>query len=591
MLASDYLEERLDAVNRRHLSAGTPWLLVQPSGIFPLVGPVFRPGEGACWACLAERMKRNREIKAFLDRSDARCVSASPLVRDGVGQGAVQLAAVEIAKAIATGFRTDLRDHVVSLDLLGSNVARHYVSTRPQCPVCGRAELHDPGRAPAPIALHAGAKLVMTSGGYRAVSPRATVAKFRKHVSPLTGVVSRLERVDADVPLNTNYIAKHNFAPRPETIDELRSGLSGSSYGKGSTSEQGEASALMEAIERYSGIFQGDEIRVKRRFIDFPEGDAVPPNDVMLFSEAQYRQNELPPGERNPATAAPSPFDPNAEIEWTPVWSLRDERFKYFPTSLVYFFHKGPGDNQSIADSNGCAAGNTLEEAIHQGFLELVERDSYALWWYNRVQRPQVDFSGLDDAYVRELTSQLADTGHKVWMLDITSDLGVPSYVAISHKVHDDHEHLEFGSGSHFDARIAALRALTELNQFLSVGAMEGDGPGEDGPPLLLRDHPYLLPSDAPMVRPDFSSKLGLLDRREQVLTCMRTVKQAGMDFLVLDQTRPDIEVPVARVIVPGMRHFYIRFAPGRLYDIPVKLGWLERPRTEAELNPVQPPT
>ena len=591
VLASDYLEERLDAVNRRHLSAGTPWLLVQPSGVFPLVGPVFTPGEGACWACLAERMRRNREIKAFLHRTDARRVATSPLVRDVVGQGAVQLAAVEIAKAIATGFRTDLRDHVVSLDLMGSSVVRHYVPTRPQCPVCGRAELRDPGRAPEPIALHTGSKLVMTSGGYRAVSPRATVARYRKHVSPLTGVVSRLERVDADVPLNTNYVAKHNFAPRPETVDELRSGLSGSSYGKGSTSEQGEASALMEAIERYSGIFQGDEIRVRRRFTDFPAGDAVPPNDVMLFSEAQYRQNELPPGERDPASAAPSPFDPTAEIEWTPVWSLRDERFKYFPTSLVYFFHKGPGDNQAVADSNGCAAGNTLEEAIHQGFLELVERNSYALWWYNRVQRPQVDFSGLDDAYVRELTSQLADSGHKVWMLDITSDLGVPSYVAISHKVHDDHEHLEFGSGSHFDARIAALRALTELNQFLSVGAMEGDAHNEGGPPILLRDHPYLLPSDAPMVRPDFSSKLGLLDRREQVLTCMRTVKQAGMDFLVLDQTRPDIEVPVARVIVPGMRHFYIRFAPGRLYDIPVKLGWLERPRTEAELNPVQPPT
>ena len=45
----------------------------------------------------------------------------------------------------------------------------------------------------------------MTSGGYRAVSPRATVARFRKHVSPLTGVVSRLERIDADLPMNTNY--------------------------------------------------------------------------------------------------------------------------------------------------------------------------------------------------------------------------------------------------------------------------------------------------------------------------------------------------------------------------------------------------
>ena len=136
------------------------------------------------------------------------------------------------------------------------------------------------------------------------------------------------------------------------------------------------------------------------------------------------------------------------------------------------------------------------------------------------------------------------------------------------------------------------LRALTELNQFLSVGAMGGNGrDDDDGSPLLLRDHPYLLPSDAPMVRPDFSSKLGLLDRREQVLTCMRTVKQAGMDFLVLDQTRPDIEVPVARVIVPGMRHFYAASAPGRLYDIPVKLGWLERPRSETELNPLHPHT
>ena len=66
--------------------------------------------------------------------------------------------------------------------------------------------------------------------------------------------------------------------------------------------------------------------------------------------------------------------------------------------------------------------------------------------------------------------------------------------------------------------------------------------------------------------------------------------KQAGLDFLVLDQTRPDIEVPVVRVIVPGMRHFYRRFAPGRLYDVPVKLGWLDRPTPESELNPLASP-
>ena len=43
-LVSDYLEARLAELNRRHLSDRTRWLLVQPSGIFPLVGPVFSPG-------------------------------------------------------------------------------------------------------------------------------------------------------------------------------------------------------------------------------------------------------------------------------------------------------------------------------------------------------------------------------------------------------------------------------------------------------------------------------------------------------------------------------------------------------------------
>jgi oxazoline/thiazoline synthase len=49
--------------------------------------------------------------------------------------------------------------------------------------------------------------------------------------------------------------------------------------------------------------------------------------------------------------------------------------------------------------------------------------------------------------------------------------------------------------------------------------------------------------------------------------------------------------VPVVRVIVPGLRHFYRRFAPGRLYDVPVQLGLLEKPLQEGELTPFQPHT
>src|SRR4029453_10228026 len=134
---------------------------------------------------------------------------------------------------------------------------------------------------------------------------------------------------------------------------------------------------------------------------------------------------------------SPGAVERSAEIEWSPVWSLRDQRFKYLPTSLLYFFYRGQtrhhGAYRVHADSNGCAAGNTLAEAIVQGFLELVERDAYAIWWYNRSQRAEVDLAQFDDPYIRDLKIQLAETGRRLWLLDVTSDLGIPSFVTIAH--------------------------------------------------------------------------------------------------------------------------------------------------------------
>jgi ribosomal protein S12 methylthiotransferase accessory factor len=179
-------------------------------------------------------------------------------------------------------------------------------------------------------------------------------------------------------------------------------------------------------------------------------------------------------------------------------------------------------------------------------------------------------------------------------VLDVTSDLGIPTYVAIMHWMQNGHENIEFGSGAHFDRRIALLRSLTELTQFMSIGMM-GGGSGEkptlDGvKPLRLEDYPFLIPSDNPIVPPAPGLKVPD-NTRGQVNACVEIATQAGYDFLVLDQTRPDVEVPVVRVLVPGLRHFYRRFAPGRLYDVPLKLGLLDRPRQESELTPFLPHT
>jgi ribosomal protein S12 methylthiotransferase accessory factor len=156
-----------------------------------------------------------------------------------------------------------------------------------------------------------------------------------------------------------------------------------------------------------------------------------------------------------------------------------------------------------------------------------------------------------------------------------------------------------FGFGSHFDPRVSLLRAVTELNQMLIwVLGNEGEATNAstvDDPDTVewlrsatVADHPYLMPATnmAPRKSTDYP-RMWTDDLRDDVLLCQRLVEQRGMEMLVLDQTRADIGLPVVKVIVPGMRHFWARYAPGRLYDVPVSLGWLTRPLTEEQLNPV----
>ena len=260
----------------------------------------------------------------------------------------------------------------------------------------------------------------------------------------------------------------------------------------------------------------------------------------------------------------------------------------------MYYFHAGEGDDQLSADSNGCAAGNTLEEAIVHGFLELVERDACAIWWYNRLRRPEIDIATLGDSWILDRREELASVGRRLWLIDITSDLAIPAVVAVLPWSEDARERVALGAGAHFDRRIAALRAVSELNLRMAIDAMRGSPApspaGEGGEPLPLRRHGYLRPRGKSATgRAASLPSFARLDRREQVLSCVKAARRHGLDVLVLDQTRPDLEIPVARVIVPGLRHLGRRFAPGRLYDVPVALGLRRRPLRQAELNPLEP--
>ncbi|MEV0066053.1 TOMM precursor leader peptide-binding protein [Amycolatopsis sp. NPDC050768] len=619
VLTDDYLRPELAEWGTKFHAAGTPWLPVKPVGSMIWVGPVFEPGVTGCYECLRVRLSNKNVLASYLRQ---RGVLDSPaLVNSVTGTGvtrdlAHRLAALHVGKwltgafaagraampappgGVAAQYGTPWQSEVITLDTVSLTQEHHPFQRRPQCPLCGEPDLQA-DRMAAPVRLEPRPRMASSDGGYRSSPPEQFVARYEHLISPVTGPISNLVKVPLEVEGLHTYTAGQNFAIPMANANDLRAGLRSCSAGKGMSDAQAKASAVGEAIERYSGLFHGDEARRTARLADLDPAEVVHPNALHLYSDDQFR-------DRKEWNSRPSHFhwvaddlDPQAEIEWSPVWSLTEQRTKLFPTSGLYFaYHNPKTPFQAGANSNGCAAGTSLEDAILQGFMELVERDTVAMWWYHRLRRPAIDLSTFDVPYFAQWQQRYDELERDTWVLDLTNDLGIPSVAAVSVRRDKPAQDILFALGAHFDVEVAIGRALSEMNQFLpAVIGMKADGSGSyayNDPDQLhwwrnatVENQPYVLPAEGALrTRADFE-RYESADVREDVLRAERAVAERGMEMLVLDQTRVDIGLPVVRVLVPGMRHFWPRFAPGRLFDVPRELGWIDETPSEADLNPI----
>lgn len=595
-LTDNYLRTGVKHFNTAALQSGQPWMLVKPVGMETWVGPVFKPGQTGCHGCLSRRLSRNQPVSLFvaerLQRSEPPTVSRA--ATPATVEAACRLAALEVAKQLA-GVPGDLSGKVWSLDSRTWATQTHHLLQHPNCPDCGMPQQL---AQPKPLELVSRRVTFAQDGGHRTTTPDDTLKKYQHLVSPITGVVTMLKPVHRANGIAHVYMAGHNHAFRMDRLDFLKQSLRNASSGKGISETQAKVSALCEAIERYSGEFTGTEVRRTASYRELG-ADALHPNAVMLYSERQLAQREAWNAKKSKFNRVPEPLDEHTRVDWSPVWSLTEQRHKYLPTQLLYYAAPASaGSNQVLAQScsNGNASGNQLEEAILQGFFELVERDAVALWWYNRLKKPGVAVESFGEPYLLDLMAYYQTLGREVWALDLTSDLGIAVFVAVSRQTSGPHERLLFGFGCHLDARTALQRAFAEMNQMLGLAEGSETDPRqlEDEETLAwlttatVANQPYLWPDDhqTPVSCANYPKRHSG-DLLQDIQLCQQLVEAKGMEMLVLDQTCPDVAMPVAKVIVPGLRHFWARFAPGRLYDVPVQMGWLNQPLQENELNPI----
>ena len=97
-----------------------------------------------------------------------------------------------------------------------------------------------------------------------------------------------------------------------------------------------------------------------------------------------------------------------------------------------------------------------------------IERDATTLYHARKGTSRPIDLASISSPVVLELIAQIRDAGFDLWLIDQTSDLGIPTFQAIIGDPSLDysrHFDLATGYGCHPTAERALIRAITEAAQ------------------------------------------------------------------------------------------------------------------------------
>jgi ribosomal protein S12 methylthiotransferase accessory factor YcaO len=400
-------------------------------------------------------------------------------------------------------------------------------------------------------------------GVVRAVPPGETI----RRVSPLLariGVTRVAEVTGLDRAGIPNFIAA-----RPRERGE------GISYynGKGLTRAAAKAGALMEAIERYSG----ESCDLTTHYYD--------------RAELERRRPTVDPAE---LIAPPcTEYRPGLRLEWVEGFDLLNRRSTYLPLNAVVCPYDPPPGRPTLyySTTNGLASGNTLEEAVCHALCEVIERDATALCGASRDLAPAVAqvlgsmamdapeaealvpahrFPLIDLASLPEPAQVLVDKLRRarllVYLRDATSTAGIPTLdCAIVDPRSDGCHFVHGGSGTHPDARVAATRALTEAAQS-RVGHIQG---GREDLPSIVRTPVAFEPDEVygtGELRPFSSIRSYVHARIDEDIACLLDgLERDGFPQVVaVDLTRPEVGVPVVRIVIPRAEAWNIFFIHAR---------------------------
>ena len=392
--------------------------------------------------------------------------------------------------------------------------------------------------------------------------------------------------------------------------------------GKGFDTSSSFLSNLGESVERMSGTFAffKKDLEVyagSYNSLQQAGQNAIAPEALPLFADEQY--------------ASPNfffqPFTHDTEFNWIKGRRLISEEDIWIPLQLALLFYIPSIEEARIGYSSSSGMASHIDEAlaIIAGVTEVVERDALMLSWYANIplRRVEVDrpLSSKKANRVLEHIKSLSDDVN-FWLHDvgfpelpaISATQLVPYYKKFAYQIGtaaglDGEETffqalLEYGQ-SEQQLKCAMLAPQRQLLKSIEViFGVPPDKPLSEMHTFLETIGYYGHVEHAERIKDFFHSndtvsltelpKVQFKNSDEQLEYLKEILQRYGMDPVIIDCTHEQMyQVRVVKVFIPELVQHHIGAYPylghPRIYELPMKMGFRDKPLTfkELKLEPV----
>jgi ribosomal protein S12 methylthiotransferase accessory factor len=227
--------------------------------------------------------------------------------------------------------------------------------------------------------------------------------------------------------------------------------------------------------------------------------------------------------------------------------------------------------------SSGAAAGAGFEAAALRAVLELCERDAAMLWWQGgrRARGFSTGHPANKAAIGLVERLRMGATRRRTWLLDITTDIGVPVVAAVS--VDPEGRGLACGLASRLDIGEAARAAVLELCQMeMSAPLAEAKRAEAGNGALNEADWRHLRRAAFSAIECNLLFPSGVTETDEagsarDLEALIAQLADRDVPLFLFDMTRPDVDISVVRAVSPALQPFTAAVSTERLKRLQAK--------------------